>query len=428
MEEKNVFTGQVPAQPVSQQVPPQPPNDPSQQQGDSSSQSYEHTVVTESTTAPNGESSSPPKFSLANIAKILIGLFAIGLVGFIVFGLLLPNINKKEQKIELTVWDTLDSSTISTALPDFEKQNSNIKVNVVKQDVKEYKDRLLTRVKNGTGPDIFRFHNTWVLQLSDVLLPIPSDLITKEEFGKTFYPVVRHDLVKNGAIYGIPLEMDVLSLFVNTNMLKEANVTAPTNWNDFITVSRALTVKDQNGKIKTAGAGIGTFDNIVHSPDIVSLLFAQDGVNLDDISQTKPRVADALNFYGAFALSDGSVWDATLDSSILAFSKGNLAMYFGYYRDLSSVKSANSNLPFDILSVPHLTGQSQTIASYYPLGVSVKSKYQKESLALLKFLSQKSVAEKETVLPVARIDIPDKSKGQAREAVSSYFSGETFDS
>lgn len=366
-------------------------------------------------------------FSIANIAKLLIGLFAVLMLAFVIFGLILPNLNKKEQKVELTFWDVSDGSNFSNVLTDFENQNPNIKVNLVRQDIKDYKDRLVTRVQNGTGPDIFRFHNTWVLQLSDILLPIPSEAVTKDEFNKTFYPVVKRDLIKDGAIYGIPLEIDTLSLFVNSTMLKEASASAPTNWNDFITTARSLTLKDQDGKIKIAGAGIGTFDNVTHSPDIVSLLFAQDSVNLDDISVTKPRVSDALNFYTAFALSDGSVWDNTLDPSILAFSKGNLAMYFGYYKDQSVIKSANSNLVFDIVGVPHLTGQNQTIASYYPIGISLRSKYQKEALLFIKYLSQKDVAEKVTSLPFARVDLPDRSKGQAKDAVSSYFSGETFD-
>lgn len=379
-----------------------------------------------SPTAPSSQS-SPPRFSIANIIKLLIGLVAVSIIGFMVFGIILPSLNKKVEKVELTLWDISDGSTIGNVLPDFEKQNPNIKINLIKQDIKDYKDRLTTRVRNGTGPDLFRFHNTWVVQLSDILLPISSDVITKDIFAKTYYPVARHDLVKNGAVYGIPLEIDTLSLFVNSAMLKAANVTAPTNWNDFITTARSLTLKDQNGKIKTAGAGIGTFDNVTHAPDIVSVLFSQDGVNLDDISQTKDRVTDALNFYTAFALSDGSVWEGTLDPSILAFSKGNLAMYFGYYKDLPTIKSANPSLTFDIASVPHLTGQNQTIASYYPIGASIKSKHQKEALLFLKYLTQRDVAQKLTTLPFARSDLEDKTKGQAKDAVSSYFSGETFD-
>lgn len=419
--ESNITSGEPALEPEPQ--PSTPVYSPEESEESASSQSF--APQDETQTQPPSE--PPFGFSIRNIVKLLLGLFVVLILIFVLVGLVLPNINKKEQKVELTFWDISDSSTISNVIADFEKQNPNIKVNLVKQDIKEYKDRLVTRVSNGTGPDIFRFHNTWVIQLSDVLLPVPSDIITKDTFDKTFYPVVKHDLVKNGAIYGIPIELDTLSLFINSELLKTANVNPPTNWNDFITTARALTLKDQDSKIKTGGAGIGTFTNVTHAPDIVSLLFAQDSVNLDDISQTKARVADALNFYTGFALSDGSVWDLTLDPTILAFSKGNLAMYFGYYKDRSVIKTANSSLAFDIVSVPHLTGQNQTMASYYALGVSLKSKHQQESLLLLKFLSQKDVVEKLTPLPLARIDVPDRSKGVSQDAISSYFSGETFD-
>lgn len=368
-----------------------------------------------------------PKFNAINIIKILIGLFAVLALLFVIFALVLPNLTKKEEKVELTFWDISDNSNISSILPDFEKKYPKIKVNYQKQDIKDYKERLVTRSKNSTGPDVFRFHNTWVLQLSDILLPIPSDVMTKEEFSKSFYPVAKHDLSKNGAIYGIPLEIDTLALYVNSGLLRQNSVSIPTNWNDFITASRSLTLKDEKGKIKIAGAAMGVFDNVTHAPDIISLLFVQDGVNLDDISADKIRVADALRFYTAFGQGDGSVWDSTLETSITAFSKGNLAMYFGYLKDQTTIKSANPTLSFETLSVPHLAGQNMTIASYYPMGVSLKSKHQKEASLLLRFLSDKDVVEKLTNLPLARTDLPDRSKGEVKGAVSTYFSGETFD-
>ena len=84
------------------------------------------------------------------------------------------------------------------------------------------------------------------------------------------------------------------------------------NWNDFMNDSKTLTVKDVNGKIKTAGAALGTFDNVNHAPDILSLLFVQNGVNLNNISSTSEKVIDALNFYTSFALGDVNVWDLSL--------------------------------------------------------------------------------------------------------------------
>lgn len=384
-------------------------------------------------------------FSPKNLIKLLIGLFAVGFVLFILFSFIFPNINKKEEKVTLTFWGLFEESQVFTPIiAEFEKNNPKITVKYEKQDIKDYRERLTTRALNGTGPDIFRFHNTWYPMLNQLLLPLPGDTISKEDFKNSFYPVAQKDLIKNGAIFGIPLEIDTLSLFVNSEIFRQAGVSVPTNWDDFINASRNLTVKDSTGKIQTAGVAFGTFENVTHSPDIVSLLMAQNGVNLDDLSSSTDRVGDALNFYSAFALPPGNVWDQTLDQSILAFSKGNLAMYFGYYWDYFTIKTNNKDLVFDVVAVPQLSFPNAEIASYYPMGVSAKSKNQKEALLFLKFLSSKDIQNKiyqeeaktrSFGAPPSRMDLADNLKNtplysfvsKAKNANSSFFTGETFD-
>ena len=206
-----------------------------------------------------------------------------------------------------------------------------------------------------------------------------------------------------------------------------------------------MTVIDENGKIKTAGAALGTFDNINHAPDIMSLLFAQNGADIKNLSSTSKSAADALTFYTSFSTGDQKIWDDTLDQSILSFAKGNLAMYFGYSWDYFIIKAINPDLSFQIHSVPHLPGRNMTIASYWASGVSSKSKHQKEALLFLGFLAKKETAEKlfaeesKTRLfgePYARIDLLEKLKDntvvypfvlQAKDATSSFFAGDTYD-
>lgn len=282
--------------------------------------------------------------------------------------------------------------------------------------------------------------------ISGILLPLPSDVIGKKDFEQWFYPVVQSDLEKNGAIYGIPLEIDTLSLFVNSDMLSAQGLQPPETWNKFIDDVHKLTVPDEtNTHIKTAGAALGTFDNITHAPDIISLLLVQNGANLTNLSTTPTNAADAFNFYISFATGDSKVWDSTLDPSLLAFEKGNLAMYFGYSWDVFAIKAVSPDLKFQVVPVPHLPNQNKTIASYWAEGVSVKSKHSKEALLFMKFLSEKETEQKlfseisKTRLfgePYARVDLADSLKdnslaypfvSQAAGAVSSYFVGDTFD-
>ena len=153
---------------------------------------------------PQGQGNFPPpsSFPLGTIIKIIIGLVVVLFFAFVVFGLILPRFQKNSGgKAEITYWGLWEDSRImQTAIADFKKQYPNITVNYVKQDIKQYREKLATRIQNNTGPDVFLFHNTWLTVFSETLLPIPENIISKKEFNASFYPIAQKDLTKNGAI------------------------------------------------------------------------------------------------------------------------------------------------------------------------------------------------------------------------------------
>lgn len=392
--------------------------------------------------------SSKSPISPKVVIKVLIGIIVVFLIGYVIFNIVIPNLRRTgEPGDTLTYWGLWEEpSVMQSIIGDFNREYPDIKVNYVKQDHKQYRERLVTRIENGTGPDIFRFHNTWVDMLSNVLLPIPSDTVTRDEFAKSFYPVASKDLIKNGAIYGIPLEIDTLALFINTNIFEYSGLSPPKDWVDFINNARSLTVKDGSGQIITAGTAFGTFNNITHAPDIVSLLLVQNGVDLNNIAQNNEAAAEALAFYTSFATDEGSsTWNSSLDPSIIMFAKGNLAMYFGFSWDIFTIKGINPDLAFEIHPVPDLPSQNITIASYWAEGVSAKSQRQKEALLFMKFLAKKETSQKFFTEssktrtfgePYARVDLADTLKdnlmvypfvSQGKSAVSSFFASDTHD-
>ncbi len=343
------------------------------------------------------------KFSPRRLIKIAGVLFLILTILFVVLAVISPQFGKSKNKnVELSYWGLQENNdVIQVVISDFENENPTIKVSYAKQDPKDYREKLTTRIENGNGPDVFQFHNTWYPMLSGVLLPMPSETIGRKEFADNFYNVAQEDLIKNGAIYGIPLEVDTLAMYVNTNLFDEASkelsetITVPTTWQEFIDVSAKLTKRDESGKIIIAGAGIGAFENVAHAPDIISLLFAQNGVNLNNIDEPDTKVSDALRFYTNFSLVENNVWDQTLDPSLIAFSQGKLAIFFGYYWDYFTIKTSNPNLSFKIAPVPQLLNDNKVnIASYFAEGASLKSKNQKEALLFMKFLAKKETQEK----------------------------------
>lgn len=436
MDENTVFQGpsssnQVPASPTSM-----------------SGVSPRETVAPPSGVPQGYDSSSGgrPSFHPATIIKIVIGLGVIALILFFIFAIVLPLFSKKTiGNAEIKYWGLWeDKGTIQPIIDDFNKKYPNIKVNYVKQDIKQYREKLSTQISNNTGPDVYLFHNSWYPMLSDLLLPLSLQTITKEEFDKSFYAVAKKDLVKNGAIYGIPTELDTLALYVNSDIFQSAGTKVPDNWEDFGNVARSLTVTDQTGKIKTSGAALGTFNNVMHAPDIISMLFAQNKADIYKLSENPKRASDTLTWYTDFASGDQRVWDETLSNSMQYFAGGNAAMYFGYSWDYFAIKASNPNLKIEIHPVPKLNNNGTTIASYWAAGVSTKSKYKEESLLFIKFLTSKETQQKLYTLesktrlfgePYARKDLADTLRdsvanvfvSQGDNATSSFFASDTYD-
>lgn len=392
--------------------------------------------------------------SLTNtfIKKILIGVVVVIILIFIII-LIMP----KEPGVKnatLVWWGLWESNEVMQPLIDeFERQNPNIKIKYSKQDPEKYRDILLTRINNRTGPDIFRYHNTWVPMLTSVLAPLPQDVIKSEDFKKEYYPVIQKDLTQNGAIYGIPLGIDSLALFINTDLLKVAGIPVPKDWDQFANAAKKMTVKDKDTQeIQTSGTALGTYGNVIHAPDIVSMMFIQQGADLKKILSEKDDLSAALAFYTAFARGQDKTWDNPRDyplgNSLLAFAKGQLAMYFGFSWDIFTIEQLrkNNNLKYEIHAVPGLTGgKSITVASYWVEGVSSRSKNQKEAMQFMNYLTKKETLKKfyteasKTRLfgeLYPRSDMADELKdnsliypfiSQLKDAGSSYFASDTHD-
>lgn len=347
--------------------------------------------------ASDQNSAKPP---IKKIVSLIIGAIVVVAIIALVIIVVLPKLSSGGDKnVNLVYWNVFeDAAPLEEAAAEFHRQNPNITVTIEKQDPKglgKYFDRIATRIQNGSGPDVLRFHESWLPEVAPYLLPIPQELINSSGLDKKYYPAISQDLKYNGAYYGIPIHFDSLSLLINTEIFKNAGINSyPTTWDDLINVARQLTVKDENGKITQSGIALGTYDNIAHASDILSLLMVQNGADLRNLSGPAAQSAtDALEFYTSFAKGDTKVWDNTLDNSKLAFSEGKLAMYLGFSWDIFQIKASNPNLQFLVVPVPHLQSRNSTIASYWVEGVSAKTKHPQQAFAFLQFLASQKTME-----------------------------------
>jgi len=132
----------------------------------------------------------------------------------------------------------------------------------------------------------------------------------------------------------MPLEVDTLALFVNSDLFSAAGLTPPKDFfKEFGDDAAHLTVRDATGSIVTAGAGMGKYDSVTHAPDVVAMLMAQDkgGVNFSKIADDKDKVTEVLAYYTQFGTGDNAVWADTLGTTIDAFAAGKLAMFLAIH-------------------------------------------------------------------------------------------------
>src|SRR3989338_107884 len=353
----------------------------------------------------------PPPFVEDPRRKILfLALFIIIILslGFLLIRFLLsrfrPATTNNTVNITLNYWGLWEEETVfKPIIEDYQKKNQGITIKYLRQNPIDYRERLQAAIEREEGPDLFRFHNTWLPMLSGILSPLPKDVMADEEFSKTFYPVASSDLKAGNAFYGLPLEIDGLLLFYNEDILKGANVPVPKTWVDVQNSISKLTVKEDN-RIITSAIALGVAENIEHFSDILGLMMLQNGTVLNKSLFICPDPKDtdcdiqALKFYRQFADPPNNTWDNSLENSVNAFAGGKVAMIFAPAWQANVIQIISPDLNFKTAKVPQLPCNQDPCpevhwASYWVEGVNNKSKYKKEAWQFLKYLVSSEVQQ-----------------------------------
>ena len=295
-----------------------------------------------------------------------------------------------KKEISLTYWGLWeDKETVQPLIEQYQQKNPNVKINYQKMSPQSYREKLVVRSKNNQGPDLFRFHNTWVPEIKEVLAPMPSSIMNNAEFEKTFYKVHQKDLKVGNYYYGLPLEIDGLVLIYNESLFKKAGVSiVPSTWDEITDIVPRLTVKDTQGNLITSGIAMGTTANIEHFSDIFGLLLVQNGGSLDKLDQAE--AAGALEIYRKFSEAPQGYWTDEMPNSINAYIQEKVAMTIVPSWQALTIKAANPEITIKIVPVPVVPGASMvSIASYWVEGVSRFSKNQIEAWKFLRYLTEK---------------------------------------
>lgn len=369
-----------------------------------------------------------------------IALFLVMLLSLPLMGLSCDKEQTVLQPVTLQYWGYDDrQKALDIILEDYNKTRPHVTVEYTQIDEEDYEEILLNALAENRGPDIFVIPNTYLKGYKAKIAPLEKEIqvsyineegsafsesqksMTLKKLNNDFLQIVYDTVVLDAEqeydaegielpigqkIYGLPLSIDTLALYYNTDLFANAGITEPPKtWNTFYNNVKTITKVNDNNRILQSAAGFGTSDNVKHFFDIVSVLMMQNGsimTTKDGFTATfaqNPSTSDflvspglrALEFYVGFALpyKDAYTWNEKMPDSLQAFIQGKTAMFIGYTKDREIIMKQAPKLPFDIASLPQVSGNKTINYANFDLEVvSKKSQNIDTSWDFIQFITK----------------------------------------
>ena len=342
---------------------------------------------------------------------IVLGIFGV----FIVAGLLAVALTKQRsggaEVVSLTMWGSLEREAVDNALA--RAVNSDT-LRVTYREISENSlDReLLEALASRKGPDIILLPLPLLSRYKDKLRLTPYGTYTERLFKDTFLQAADLFLSPQG-IFAFPFSVDPLVMYYNRDFLDEVGVAEPPRfWDEFISLARDLTIRDEYGNISRSAVALGEYRNIYHAREILATLFMQGGIPVTAGGASASRAAldkrgasSVLDFYTEFAnpLKPVYSWNRSLPSSREMFLSSRLGVYFGFGSEYADLRRANPNLDFDVASFPRPRDASVGITFGKLTGVAILRTARNLAAALQVALTLSSVKASSVYIAATRL-------------------------
>lgn len=349
----------------------------------------------------------------------------------------------------LTFWGVYDDPTIfQPIIAAYEAQHPNVKVRYVRQDASLYEFVSLNLLASQEGPDIWMIPSEWLPKHKNKLSPMPNGFLASQNlpapakglfakksptpsnsqlYKELFAPVTVETNVTDQSVAAVPLSVDTLGLYGNTQLLSAAGITTlPRTWEEVVAAATKLANRTTLSFSQPA-INLGTANNVSRATEILMTLMMQNHTPMLDENKTSALFNQsvmkstgepiqpgpvALDFYTSFAspTKENYSWNATQPQDFELFSTGKLPLFIDYSYRLRDIKQTNPNLPLTTGPLPQisLTDQPLTFSTSMMIGVPSVSGQQNQAWDFIKFLTSKenSLAYARAAnRPPARIDL-----------------------
>ena len=159
-------------------------------------------------------------------------------------------------KITLDFWGLgSEGESLKKIVPEFEKENPDIKVNVQMIPWTAAQEKLISAYAGDNTPDLCQLGNTWIAQFRQLNAIISLNKFIKKSnvvSEDRYYPGIWDTNVIDSLVYGIPWYIDTRVLYYRTDVIKKAGFDSPPKtWDELYRLSKKI-VENNKGKDKYA--------------------------------------------------------------------------------------------------------------------------------------------------------------------------------
>ncbi len=305
--------------------------------------------------------------SLIATLALLIGM--IGMIGNValatttestIIGQNVQFDTSKQVSGKLTVWFYEDGRRfIDTLFEDYKAYRPNVELEVTYVPWGDYWTKLPVALSNGTGPDLFYFHNMYdnMMVGSGQLDAYPQDLVDK--LAMDYMNVAQFD--QNGETYYIGVGGGHGVIYYNKDMWSAAGLTdedIPQTWEELRTIAIALT-KTEGGSITTSGFNLnpGLGGSFMGDMQLLSgrFIYSADG---KQVMYNNPDFKSTFQFFVDMYQKD-NVCSPTFPEAMQSFQDGTTAMLWMHPFFSGILKSNHPEINFGVFAMPKFEGKAR---------------------------------------------------------------------
>lgn len=165
---------------------------------------------------------------------------------FLLSIVLLNSCTKQENNITTIKFWAMGSEAefVTKLVPEFEKRNPGIKVDVQQIPWTAAQEKLITAFASDNTPDICQLGNTWVPQFASLNAIIKLDDFIGNSMNikkENYFEGIWETNVIDSAVYGIPWYIDTRLIFYRTDVFKRAGYDQPPkSWNELYDLCKRI--------------------------------------------------------------------------------------------------------------------------------------------------------------------------------------------